>query len=154
MTPRNVLPTLFGLSFVLIALGIALLLSSNSIVEFEIDYTNCISSATNTYTQPSDSSLFSGEISQFQWKKSNDNKKCFLQFTMKKDLSSGFFYYKLTNYYQNHRLYVKSLSLDQLKGVAVPRAGLDSCSPLIGPDNSNLVYYPCGLIANSIFNGA
>lgn len=27
-----------------------------------------------------------------------------------------YFYYKLTNYYQNHRLYVKSRNDDQLRG--------------------------------------
>ena len=63
------------------------------------------------------------------------------------------FYYRLTNFYQNHRRYVKSLDTDQLKGKAVPvdtiRGG--SCDPL-RLDPSGKPYYPCGLIANSLFN--
>jgi len=60
-----------------------------------------------------------------------------------------YFYYKLTNFYQNHRRYVKSKSNTQLQG------GTDSslssnCDPLItGSNGKNL--YPCGLIAGSYF---
>lgn len=64
-----------------------------------------------------------------------------------------FLYYKLTNFFQNHRRYVKSLNTDQLKGDAVDEKSISSsdCSPLdvIG----DKIIYPCGLIANSIFNG-
>lgn len=60
-------------------------------------------------------------------------------------------YYKLTNFYQNHRRYVKSVSQDQLKGDAVSISSVDSdCNPL-GSSNGK-IYYPCGLIANSQFN--
>lgn len=62
-------------------------------------------------------------------------------------------YYRLTNYYQNQRLYVRSVNWDQLKGEAVPAASLDDCSPLVQPDDTkSIVYYPCGLIANSYFS--
>lgn len=64
-----------------------------------------------------------------------------------------FMYYRLTNFYQNHRRYVKSLDVDQLKGKAVDNKTLDggSCDPL-KLDPSGKAYYPCGLIANSQFN--
>jgi hypothetical protein len=63
------------------------------------------------------------------------------------------FYYRLTNFYQNHRRYVKSLDEAQLMGN--PRTlgdlrGARDCDPLAG--NGTLPYYPCGLIANSLFN--
>lgn len=65
-----------------------------------------------------------------------------------------YFYYKLTNFYQNHRRYVKSRSDDQLRGEAV--TNLDSCDPLdkwAVPNSSEpKPLYPCGLIANSYFN--
>ena len=63
------------------------------------------------------------------------------------------FYYRLTNFYQNHRRYVKSLDTDQLKGDAVAASTIrsGSCDPL-RVDGSGKPYYPCGLIANSLFN--
>lgn len=62
------------------------------------------------------------------------------------------FYYKLTNFYQNHRRYAKSFNTDQLSGTAVSASTLDSsdCTPL-ETDNGK-PYYPCGLAANSLFN--
>lgn len=64
-----------------------------------------------------------------------------------------FLYYKLTNFYQNHRRYVKSYEPNQLKGKYVSPSDLDNgdCKPL-GQINGKAVY-PCGLIANSMFNG-
>ncbi len=64
------------------------------------------------------------------------------------------FYYRLTNFYQNHRRYVKSLDSDQLKGVAKTNDSIahGSCEPLANNTATGKVYYPCGLIANSVFN--
>jgi hypothetical protein len=66
-----------------------------------------------------------------------------------------FMYYRLTHFYQNHRKYVKSFDAEQLKGVARTRGQVNStnsCADLPGPSDTNQVYYPCGLIANSMFN--
>ena len=65
-----------------------------------------------------------------------------------------FFYYRLTNFYQNHRRYVKSLDTDQLKGKAISAGTIDggSCDPLRLDNHTGKPYYPCGLIANSLFN--
>lgn len=63
------------------------------------------------------------------------------------------FYYQLTNFYQNHRRYVSSFDSNQL----IAKSGFDSasvstdCDPLT-KDSTGKVYYPCGLIANSLFN--
>jgi hypothetical protein len=59
-----------------------------------------------------------------------------------------YFYYKLTNFYQNHRRYVNSRNDDQLAGDDV--TDLSSCDPL--EMNGNKTMYPCGLIANSYFS--
>lgn len=64
-----------------------------------------------------------------------------------------YFYYKLTNFYQNHRRYVKSRDDKQLRGDL--SATMSSCEPLIeynGFNNGSKSLYPCGLIANSYFN--
>lgn len=65
-----------------------------------------------------------------------------------------FFYYRLTNFYQNHRRYVKSLDTDQLKGKAISADTIKSgsCDPLRLDNVTGKPYYPCGLIANSLFN--
>lgn len=48
---------------------------------------------------------------------------------------------------------MKSLSYSQLSGeIITPAEAGASCNPLaISPDQK--IYYPCGLIANSMFNG-
>lgn len=63
-------------------------------------------------------------------------------------------YYRLTNFYQNHRRYVQSLDLNQLKGDAVSYNTIKggTCDPLAVNTTAEKVYYPCGLIANSFFN--
>jgi len=63
------------------------------------------------------------------------------------------FYYRLTNFYQNHRQYVKSLDSSQLAGVAESNSTIQNgyCTPLT-LDAQKRPYYPCGLIANSLFN--
>jgi len=62
-------------------------------------------------------------------------------------------YYKLTNFYQNHRRYVNSLDADQLKGKHRTAGDLQKgdCKP-VAIDGEDKVIYPCGLIANSMFN--
>ena len=63
-------------------------------------------------------------------------------------------YYRLTNFYQNHRRYVQSLDLNQLKGDAVSYGTLKggTCDPLDVNETAKKPFYPCGLIANSMFN--
>ena len=81
-------------------------------------------------------------------------KQCIVEFDVPIDLQPAvLFYYKLTNFFQNHRRYVKSLNSDQLKGKFVSVKTLDSsdCRPLSSINNTAI--YPCGLIANSLFNG-
>ena len=62
-------------------------------------------------------------------------------------------YYGLTNYYQNHRRYVKSRDDDQLLGRLSDTPSSD-CHPFDkDPDKNNQPIAPCGAIANSLFNG-
>lgn len=77
-----------------------------------------------------------------------------------------FVYYELRNFYQNHRLYAKSLSSDQLKGNTPSNSNLKSdCDPIIynkdlfvsnaidgTPLDPNGFANPCGMIAYTLFN--
>lgn len=59
-------------------------------------------------------------------------------------------YYGLTNYYQNHRRYVKSRDDFQLLG-KLSRTPSSDCAPYDYNDNKPIA--PCGAIANSLFSG-
>ena len=61
-------------------------------------------------------------------------------------------FYEVTNFYQNHRRYVKSVSSSQLMGSNLDYDAVSAdCFPLI--ENGTTLLNPCGLIANSFFNG-
>lgn len=80
---------------------------------------------------------------------------CTLQFTIPNDIGPPvFLYYKLTNFYQNHRRYVKSLDTSQLKGAWLSNSSIENsaCNPIKVDPTTKKAYYPCGLIANSLFN--
>jgi hypothetical protein len=85
---------------------------------------------------------------------SQDIWTCLIRFDLPTILKPPvFMYYRLTNFYQNHRRYVKSFDANQLKGEAVPLATIKagSCKPMDAVGDK--IIYPCGLIANSLFNG-
>src|SRR5690606_35576671 len=101
-------------------------------------------------------------ISQPQWRAwinesspIEDDWVCSVQFSIPRDFKSPvLLFYRLTNFYQNHRRYVKSVDERQIRGDAVSAADLkssDACAPLI-TNSEGKPYYPCGLIANSWFN--
>jgi hypothetical protein len=81
---------------------------------------------------------------------------CQIRFTVPTDFTPPvMLYYRLTNFFQNHRRYVKSVDIQQLQGQNKTVAQLQSdggCNPLTSAPNGK-PYYPCGLIANSLFNG-
>lgn len=91
------------------------------------------------------------------WQRSEQNgtEICSLIFDIPNDIGPPvFMYYRMKEFYQNHRRYVQSLDLDQLKGIPVSNKSIKggTCDPLTVDPDSGKAYYPCGLIANSIFN--
>lgn len=84
-------------------------------------------------------------------------------------------YYELHNFHQNHRIYMKSLSRDQLEGKEISKSDAESsCDPvplisdfckflnnilanrhtsLLSSHSGDDVAHPCGLIAKSYFQG-
>ena len=111
----------------------------------------------NDTTSPANSAMWS----QRTIEKSYDGvpvkggvQECTIEFKIPEDMGPPvFFYYHLTNFYQNHRRYVASFFDKQLKGNKVDGGAVNgsSCSPLTA-NGTGVPYYPCGLIANSIFN--
>lgn len=179
LTPKTVLPTLFIIGIIFGPIGGLLIWGSSLVSEMTFDYSDCenvqpsskngtfnwvdIPSNKYSYRLRSKDSKANPSTPQYAFldNSSNDNvtdvsdkRQCIIQFNVPADLeASVFFYYKLTNFYQNHRRYVKSLDSDQLKGKFVSVNDLDNsdCKPLGSRDGKAI--YPCGLIANSLFNG-
>lgn len=83
-----------------------------------------------------------------------DTPVCRIQFYIPESMNPPvLLYYQLTNFYQNHRRYVSSFDQQQLEGEFRDNSSIasSSCDPLALNDDGK-AYYPCGLIANSMFN--
>jgi len=80
--------------------------------------------------------------------------QCIVQFDVPFNISSTILlYYKLTNFFQNHRRYVQSFDQKQLKGEFRSFSVLKNSNCKPAATIGNQIVYPCGLIANSFFNG-
>jgi len=135
LTAGTVLPTFFFIGIAFVPIGIGLLFSSNSVQEYIIDYTYCKSSNTT----PCAFLVINGSSCT-----------CSIEFTLKEEIKGEvFIYYGLTNYYQNHRRYVKSRDDKQLLGHTKDSLSSD-CEPFAYKNGKKIA--PCGAIANSLFN--
>ncbi|KAJ2971070.1 hypothetical protein NUW58_g9519 [Xylaria curta] len=175
LTPKNVIWIFFVLGVLAAIVGGLLIYASRMTSSIEIDYTDCGAKATNNFTlMPSDSvkSYWRNNGSatvNAQWKKTENltisykgfevtnRTNCSLQFDVVQDMSAPVrAYYHLDNFYQNHRRYVNSILADQLLGKEVSTSTLESssCAPLAIEiqNGTTRQIYPCGLIANSLFN--
>lgn len=138
--------------------------------ELSIDYTKCYTDAPNgTDFEPVPSSLISSQFKNktdltIQWQRqtvnetfgpnTNTTQRCSIQFQIPEDMGAPvLFYYQLTNFFQNHRRYVNSFDSNQLanKGGFTSGSVSSNCDPL-KEQSDKKPYYPCGLIANSMFN--
>lgn len=165
LTPRTVLPTLFIVGLIFAPIGAVLYYFSQTVSELTIDYTQC-SSLPVDVDQAIPRSKYSYQLHDVttanwqepRWRWTPDTTApggfaCQVFFWIPTDLeASVFMYYKLTNYYQNHRRYVKSLDTQQLLGDVRTANDLDGgqCKPVAREGDRAI--YPCGLIANSVFN--
>lgn len=148
MTASNVLPLMFAIGVSFIPLGVAFLITSNNVQEVTVDYTKCMS--------VTGSDICAQIVSN---NSSNHSCICIVNFTLATDfIAPVYIYYGLTNFYQNHRRYVKSRDDNQLLGTKETYNGLSTdCQPFQGVANSSqtsggIPYAPCGAIANSKFN--
>lgn len=164
LTPKTVIPLLFVLACIFAPLGVAIVHTTYNVQNLTIDYTHCDKLKSKNYENvPSKYTSYHfkhhNNNPEFKWKVSNGTdsfgdleQTCQIEFTLPRDLKPPIYlYYKLTNFFQNHRKYVTSYDLEQLKGKAVKSDDLeDDCKPLKHIDDK--IVYPCGLIANSYFN--
>lgn len=147
LTPTWVVAMFLIVGVVFIPTGIVTWFASRSVVEVAYNYeTTCImkySSSTMPLATNEDKSAFMQGY--------NKRKNCTVSLAIPKTMRQPIYvYYQLSNYFQNHRMYVKSRSDKQLRGGDVSRSDLNNCKP---EDLVNgLPVVPCGLIAWSLFN--
>ncbi|QRV75297.1 meiotically up-regulated protein [Ceratobasidium sp. AG-Ba] len=166
LTPKTVLPILFIVGLCFAPIGGLLIWGSGNVSQITLEYTDCENAGSTQANLPkysydmrsSDSSAPVTSLPKWQTKsipesRNSSGVQCVIQFELPADLHPPvFMYYRLTSFYQNHRRYVKSMDSDQLKGKAVDAGTLNGgdCKPLAVLDGK--IVYPCGLIANSMFN--
>lgn len=141
LTARTALPPFFIIGVASIIVGFDLLYISDKIREHIIDYTYCTQIGTLNTTC-------------FDVIRTNPyaNCVCNIDFELQRDfLGKVYMYYGLSNYYQNHRRYVKSRDNDQLLGRLFEKPSNDCCPFKTNPAHK-LPIAPCGAIANSFFN--
>lgn len=173
-TAKKVISLLFLLAVFFIPLGVAMWYASHQVLDIMIDYTQCElqaqegvwSAIPDQYTQYNYKNIKNNSaVENAQWKLEKDESQayddernvCKIQFHVPQELKGPlYFFYRLEKFHQNHRRYVKLFSEDQLNGDAASvdtiknTVGLN-CQPLSVDANGKRIY-PCGLIANSLFN--
>ncbi|KAM3162293.1 Alkylphosphocholine resistance protein LEM3 [Lachancea thermotolerans] len=170
VTPRGTMLLYVVLAVIFVISGAALLRVSAKVDQMLIYYQDCSTSA------PTDAFGDMGE-EHFKWSFHKDstynqapqwkytpptsddagNGTCQIRFTTPRDLpSSVYLSYRIEEFYGNHRRYVLSFSEDQIKGEETTISSVKdnpgiNCKPMIS-NHEGKQYYPCGLIANSMFN--
>ena len=141
LTAGTVLPTFFLIGVAFVPIGIGMLMSSTTVQEKIIPYTDC-----ESIESPNRAcSLIVPKPCT-----------CKIEFELEQDFRKDVYvYYGLSNFYQNHRRYVRSRDDNQLLGN--PKTVNSDCEPfahaLDPSDNFTLKpIAPCGAIANSMFN--
>ncbi len=173
------LPLFFVIGIVFAPIGGALLYASAKVQEIMIDYSDCNTTAPicsdnergapipadkiTTYfknsVDPADAPTWCRNVTQVGYGTTGNHKvrtpQCYIQFYIPERLDAPvLLYYRLTNFYQNHRRYVQSFDQAQLSGQARSKSAIQAsdCDPLQIDGDTGRPYYPCGLIANSLFN--
>ncbi|KAF9285014.1 hypothetical protein BGZ68_004220 [Mortierella alpina] len=169
LTAKSVLPTFFILGILFAPLGGLLVWRNGMVTEMSFEYTSCKEALTpspvpeanfvhkasvGSFPQPSyhiiDANGTNPSVNTNVGDYTYPVKRCIVELTIPVDLPPPvMLYYKLTNFYQNHRRYTKSLDYKQLAGEASDASQITARK---GCSLTNELIYPCGFIANSLFN--
>jgi len=156
LTAGTVLPTFFVIGVAFIPIGVGLMYFSDTVKEVSVEYTDC--------KMDTDTAKMCKDFIVAPEGYNSEGKRIQCNCTLKIDEGEignenwgdkVFIYYGLTNFYQNHRRYVKSRDDKQLYGDLSSEN--QDCAPFLknnkegSPDNGKK-YAPCGAIANSLFN--
>lgn len=151
-----------------------MLYGANRVEEIIIDYSQCEKMARSSHFSeiPADQyeAHFHNEMNiKPQWRLAtnsssvwnnypDDRNICEIQFQIPDDIGPAvFLFYRLKNFYSNHRRFATSFSESQLNGKQATVSDIkdtvgQNCEPLSVDSKTGKIIYPCGLIANSLFN--
>ncbi|CCK67808.1 Lem3p KNAG_0A01190 [Huiozyma naganishii CBS 8797] len=173
MTPKTVLPIYLLVAAVFVIVGGCLLAVASRVDQFTIYYQDCVTAAPNGDSfadMPEDHYLFEFHKNKTfavapQWRFVDDaaddaaeRGTCQIRFTIPSEIKKTVYInYMLENFAANHRRYVLSFSEDQIVGKAASYSDIHdsagiNCKPLARSGENGKLYYPCGLIANAMFN--
>jgi len=148
LTAGTVLPAFFVIGIAFVAIGVGLLHFSNQVLEYDVDYTKCTNSENKMCKDVVNATINDPN--------SNGTCTCIVDIKIEADMEKPvYMYYGLTNFYQNHRRYVKSRSEAQLLGKIDTKTTGGDCEPFatgLNVDEVPKPIVPCGAIANSLFN--
>jgi hypothetical protein len=174
LTPKLIVTIFSILAAIYLGFGAYLTWLAYTVRDIRIDYTNCKNEANNKWGTL-DPKYITAHFSQtestydpYEAKWMTERLKvqgkgfegerdfCRIKFNIPEELKPTIsFYYNLENFYQNHRRYVNSFNAKQLLGDAVDGRTINdsTCDPIAyDPRGSGKIVYPCGLVANSLFN--
>lgn len=167
-TASNVIPILLAIAIVFVPLGAAMYYASSRVQDLAINYAHCENLANeDTWTEIPEQYLdyhLKDDYDRPVWRLTTDetqqfedqSRVCQIQFNVPRELKGPiYFFYRLEEFYANHRRYVKSFSEDQITGKAASEDVVNNtvgqnCRPMSMHEGK--IIYPCGLIANSFFN--
>ncbi|CAI5960353.1 unnamed protein product [Closterium sp. NIES-65] len=159
LTPAWVIATLFLVGAAFIPIGVVALMASNSVVEVVQRYDDsCVPAGKDGVAYIQNASVVKKcdiriTVSRLSPSPSLTFSRCSHALVPKRMQPPVFVYYQLTNFYQNHRRYVKSRSDSQLRGTNISGSDFDVCQPEAYLwDNTSSPIRPCGLVAWSLFN--
>ncbi|QLQ80684.1 hypothetical protein HG537_0E00370 [Torulaspora globosa] len=171
-TPRSVIPLYVFVAAIFVIVGGCLLSVASKVSELTIYYQDCTTKAPSGdewADMPADHySMIFAKNKTFsvapQWRyvadpddHDQESGTCQIRFTTPHDIPKDVYVnYLIENFAANHRRYVLSFSEDQIRGRSASRADIQdnvgiNCK-VLGHNAEGKLYYPCGLIANSMFN--
>ena len=162
-SPPKVLLTLALVAIVFLPIGIAVILGSDSVFEVSVRYddvSKCTYASNQGISSFNDGS--GGNVSQ--------GCRTRVFFNLPKRLEAPIYiYYRLVGFHQNNHRYSDSINEQQLwrdESKSTTRDDIDTCAPFDGPNPTeqqitvageaktfaNMMYFPCGGVAWSMFN--
>lgn len=176
LTAQIIVPLLLVIAVIFIPIGAAMIHASNKVQDFTIDYAHCAELASRDHWSTIPDEYYTHNFANKdnvrvpppQWKLSTNESSvwddypeerdiCQVQFTIPNDIQGPIYmFYRLTKFHANHRQFAKSFSEDQINGKVASVSTIkdtvgQNCQPLSVNDDGKIIY-PCGLIANSMFN--
>lgn len=175
LTPKRVLPIYLFLGVIFLVFGGVMLNDARRVDQLFVYYQDCDKNApTSRFSDvPDDHYKYvfhkkydKGNLPVPQWRYVADANPdpteqqtgtCQLRFSTPYALPGPtYIYYYIEKFYGNHRRYVLSFSEDQIVGTKASLSQVKdtvgiNCKPLVRDDAGKIIY-PCGLIANAMFN--